>query len=130
SRNRQAAIARGNISSLFECLRLEMLERQAPGDELVGQHVTRSYRNRVFAARGKIQHLPVVSRHHQILQGEYFSHEILAESFVGIPQGRVSQAATGADRIFERDLSLPFWLEKIFPRFEVSSGNEIGIVDE
>src|SRR4029450_11644073 len=34
SRNRQAAIARGNISSLFERLRLEMLERQGPGDEL------------------------------------------------------------------------------------------------
>ena len=49
---------------------------------------------------------------------------------MGVPQGRVSQAATGADRIFERDLSLPFWLEKIFPRFEVSSRNQLRVINE
>src|SRR4030095_7915980 len=68
--------------------------------------------------------------HHQILQGKYFSHEIFAKSIMGVPQGRVSQTATGAERILERDLSLPFWLQKIFPRLEVSSRNQIGIVNK
>ena len=49
---------------------------------------------------------------------------------MGVPQRRVSQASPGADGIFERDLSLPFRFEKVFPRFEISSRNQLRVIDE